>query len=61
MLEAIMNSLGVKPPEDYVQNEEVSIHYSDKYKKNDGSPADIMYFRYIPPTEFKENPDELEE
>lgn len=61
MLEAVMNSLGVKLPEDYVQNEEVSIHYSDKYKKDDGSPADIMYFRYIPPTEFKENPDELEE
>jgi len=60
MLEAIMDSLGVSIPEDHVQNEEVSIHYSDKYKNEDGSPADVMYFRYIPPTEFKENPDEAE-
>lgn len=60
MFEAVMNSLGVSIPEDHVQNEEVSIHYSDKYKKEDGTPADVMYFRYIPPTEFKENPDEVE-
>ena len=58
MLEAIMGSLGVSLPDDYVQDEEITIHYSDKYKKEDGSPADIMYFRYIPPTEFKNNPDE---
>lgn len=61
MLEVMMNSLGVNLPEDYVQNEEVSIHFSDKYKKEDGSPADIMYFRYIPPTEFKENLDDSDE
>lgn len=61
MLEAMMSSLGVKLAEDYVQNEEICVHYSDKYTKEDGSPADIMYFRYIPPTEFKENPDEFDE
>lgn len=61
MLEAIMNSLGVSIPKDYVQNEMISLHYSDKYKKKDGSPADVMYFRYIPPAEFKDNPDEIDE
>lgn len=61
MLEAIMSSLGVSIPDDYVQNEEMTIHYSDKYKKEDGSPADVMHFRYVPPTEFKDNPDEVED
>ncbi|ABO25528.1 hypothetical protein Shew_3662 [Shewanella loihica PV-4] len=58
MFEAILNSVGVTIPEDYVQNEEVTMYYSDTLKKKDGSPADVMYFRYIPPTEFKENPDD---
>ncbi|MCX8895411.1 hypothetical protein [Vibrio parahaemolyticus] len=58
MFEAILNSLGVTVAEDYVQDEEVTMYYSDTLKKEDGSPADIMYFRYIPPTEFKENPDD---
>lgn len=61
ILDAIMNSLGVSIAEDYVQNEIMTMHYSDKYTKEDGSPADVMYFRYIPPTEFKENPDERED
>jgi len=61
MLEAIMNSVGVTIPEDHVQDEEVTTHYSDTHNKEDGSPADIMYFRYIPPTEFKENPDDVEQ
>ena len=61
MLEAIMSSFGVSIPDNYVQNEEMTIHYSDTQKKEDGSPADVMYFRYIPPTEFKENPDEIGE
>ncbi|MCF9126252.1 HNH endonuclease [Vibrio parahaemolyticus] len=58
MFEAILNSLGVTVAEDYVQDEEVTMYYSDTLKKEDGSPTDIMYFRYIPPTEFKENPDD---
>ncbi len=61
MLEAIMQSVGVKLPDNYVQNEIATIHYSSTLKKEDGSPADVLYFRYIPPTEFKENPDDAEE
>lgn len=59
MLEAVLSSLGVSIPEDYVQNEEIAMFYSDK-SKVDGSPPDVMYFRYIPPTDYKDNPDEVE-
>lgn len=59
MFEAILGSVGVTVPEDYTQNEPVTTYYSDTLKKEDGSPADVMYFRYIPPTEFKENPDDV--
>lgn len=61
MLEAIMKSLGVTIPEDYVQDEVATFHYSDTLKKEDGSAADVLYFRYISPTEFKQNPDSAEE
>ncbi len=56
MLESILGSMGVSIPNDYVQDGMISIYKSDQYKKEDGTPGDVVYFRYIPPTEFKVDP-----
>ncbi len=61
MLEAVLATVGVNLPEDYIQNDIFTTFYSDTYKKSDGSPADVMYIRYVPPTEFKNNPDDFED
>ncbi|MBC3456911.1 HNH endonuclease [Pseudomonas mosselii] len=55
MLNAIMKSLGVTLPEDYIQEDRVSIYLSETHRNDDGSPAEIMHFRFIPPTNFKTN------
>ncbi|MFZ6772331.1 HNH endonuclease [Undibacterium sp. SXout7W] len=56
MLEAILKSVGVKVENTYVQDETITMYSSDTLKKIDGSSADILYIRYIPPAPFKIDP-----
>lgn len=56
MMNAILKQLDVTLPDDYIQNDIFTVFQSNTLKNEDGSPADVLYMRYIPPTSFKSDP-----
>jgi len=58
MLDAMLKSAGVTLPEDYIQDEMITMFKSDTLKNDDGSNGDVLYMRYVPPTPFKVDPTE---
>lgn len=58
MLKAILKQLDVTIPDDYVQDDMFTVFQSNSLKDKNGSPAEVLYIRYIPPTTFEADPNE---
>ena len=54
MLKAILGSVGVTIPEDYIQEDPFTMFQSESH-------GSVLFVRYIPPTPFKNDPSEEDE